>query len=120
MDAHIRIEDVRKVYRSGKDEVEAVSRVSFSVEAGEFVAILGPSGCGKSTLLMMCAGLEPVTSGAGSIDGATWTAPRARVAVMFQDSTLLPWKTPLENILYPVRIHNLPLAEFRYRAHDVN
>src|SRR5580658_8768225 len=102
MDAHIRIEDVRKVYRSGKDEVEAVSDVSFAVQDGEFVAILGPSGCGKSTLLMMCAGLEPVTSGTITIDGDAVTAPRARVGVMFQDSTLLPWKTTLENILFPV------------------
>jgi len=119
MDAHILIEDVRKVYRSGKDEVEAVSRVSFSVEAGEFVAILGPSGCGKSTLLMMCAGLEPVTSGTISIDGDAVTAPRARVGVMFQDSTLLPWKTTLENILFPVRIQKRPFAEYRERAHDL-
>jgi len=119
MDAHIRIEDVRKIYRSGKDEVEAVSRVSFSVEAGQFVAILGPSGCGKSTLLMMCAGLEPVTSGTISIDGDAVTAPRARVGVMFQDSTLLPWKTTLENILFPVRIQKRPFAEYRERAHDL-
>jgi NitT/TauT family transport system ATP-binding protein len=119
MDPYIRIEDVRKVYRTGKEEVEAVSRVSFSVEAGEFVAILGPSGCGKSTLLMMCAGLEPATSGTITIDRTVVTAPRARVGIMFQDSTLLPWKTVLENILFPARIQKRPLAAFRERAYDL-
>jgi NitT/TauT family transport system ATP-binding protein len=119
MDPHIRIEEVHKVYQSGKDEVEAISRVSFAVQEGEFVAILGPSGCGKSTLLMMCAGLEPVTSGTISIGGAVVSAPRARVGVMFQDSTLLPWKTALENILFPVRVQKRPLAEYRDRAHDL-
>jgi NitT/TauT family transport system ATP-binding protein len=119
MQPHIRIEDVRKVYRSAGDEVEAVSRVSFTVREGEFVAILGPSGCGKSTLLMMCAGLEPVTAGTISIAGAAVDAPRSCVGIMYQDSTLLPWKTVLENILFPVRIQKRPLPEHRERAHDL-
>src|SRR5882757_3114604 len=116
MASNIRIEDVRKVYRTGKDDVEAVSRVSFTVQAGEFVAILGPSGCGKSTLLMMCAGLEPVTSGAISIGSTVVREPRAEVGIMFQDSTLLPWKTVLDNILFPVRVQKRPMAEYRKRA----
>jgi len=70
-------------------------------------------------LLMMCDGLEAVTSGTISIDGDAVTAPRARVGVMFQDSTLLPWKTTLENILFPVRIQKRPFAEYRERAHDL-
>ncbi len=119
MTPHIRLEDVRKVYQSGQDEVEAVSRVSFAVQAGEFVAILGPSGCGKSTLLMMCAGLEVATSGTISIDGEPVTKPRARVGVMFQDSTLLPWKTGLENILFPVRVQKRPIDPYRDRAREL-
>jgi len=115
----IQIEGVRKVYQTGKNEVEAISHVSFSVQQGEFVAILGPSGCGKSTLLMMCAGLEPTTSGTISIGGTPVTAPRRRVGVMFQDSTLLPWKTVTENILFPARIQKLPLAEHRERAKNL-
>jgi NitT/TauT family transport system ATP-binding protein len=116
MASNIRIEDVRKVYRTGKDDVEAVSRVSFAVHEGEFVAILGPSGCGKSTLLMMCAGLEPATSGAISIGNTVVREPRADVGIMFQDSTLLPWKTVLDNILFPVRVQRRPMAEYRKRA----
>jgi NitT/TauT family transport system ATP-binding protein len=119
MSSNIRIEDVRKVYRTGKDDVEAVSRVSFTVQAGEFVAILGPSGCGKSTLLMMCAGLEQVTSGAISIGNTVVREPRAEVGIMFQDSTLLPWKTALDNILFPVRVQKRPMTEYRKRALDL-
>ena len=119
MEPCIRIEEVRKVYQTGKDAVEAVSRATFTVREGEFVAILGPSGCGKSTLLMMCAGLEPVTSGAISIGDELVTAPRARVGVMFQDSTLLPWKTVMQNILFPVRVQKRPLAQYRDRANDL-
>jgi NitT/TauT family transport system ATP-binding protein len=119
MASQIRIEDVRKIYHTGKDDVEAVSRVSFAVQEGEFVAILGPSGCGKSTLLMMCAGLEPVTSGEISIGNTVVREPRAQVGVMFQDSTLLPWKTVLDNILFPVRVQKRPLAEYRARARSL-
>jgi NitT/TauT family transport system ATP-binding protein len=119
MDAYIRAENVRKVYQSGKDTVEAVSGVSFVANKGEFIAILGPSGCGKSTLLMMCGGLEQITSGKISIGGTAVIGPRPNVGVMFQDSTLLPWKTVIENILFPVKIQKRPMAEYRARAEEL-
>ncbi|MEP9355777.1 ABC transporter ATP-binding protein [Xanthobacter sp. KR7-65] len=119
MATNIAVENVRKVYQTGKDEVEAVSNVSFTAQEGEFVAILGPSGCGKSTLLMMCAGLESVTSGRIMVDGEAITRPRAHVGIMFQDSTLLPWKTVMENILFPARVQKRPLAEHRERAREL-
>ena len=116
MDGYIQVDHVKKIYQSGKDAVEAVSGVSFAASKGEFIAILGPSGCGKSTLLMMCGGLESISSGTISIDGETVTGPRRNVGVMFQDSTLLPWKTVLDNILFPVTIQRRPMAEYRARA----
>lgn len=119
MDGFIRVENVRKVYQSGKDAVEAVSGVSFVANEGEFIAILGPSGCGKSTLLMMCGGLESITSGKISIADTAVTGPRPSVGVMFQDSTLLPWKTVRENILFPVKIQKRPMAEYRARAEEL-
>ena len=115
-DLAIEVADVRKVYQTGRDAVEAVSGVSFSVNKGEFVAILGPSGCGKSTLLMMAGGLETVTSGEIRIDGTRLERPRDTVGVMFQDSTLLPWKSVLENVLFPVRIQKRPMVEYYDRA----
>jgi NitT/TauT family transport system ATP-binding protein len=116
MAGYIHVDHVKKIYNSGKDAVEAVSGVSFVANKGEFIAILGPSGCGKSTLLMMCGGLEPLSAGTITIDGQQVTGPRANIGVMFQDSTLLPWKTVLENILFPVKIQRRPLAQYRERA----
>ena len=77
---------VSKVYRAGTAAaVEAVSTVSFTVQPGQFVAILGPSGCGKSTLLMMVGGLEPVSSGRIIVDGEPMNGPRTSIGVMFQE-----------------------------------
>jgi NitT/TauT family transport system ATP-binding protein len=114
----VEVAEVSKVYRSGTaDAVEAVSSVSFSVPHGQFVAILGPSGCGKSTLLMMVGGLEPVTAGRIVIDGAPMTGPRTSIGVMFQDSTLLPWKSALDNVLFPIRILKRPIDDYHDTAH---
>jgi NitT/TauT family transport system ATP-binding protein len=74
------------------------------VRHGQFVAILGPSGCGKSTLLMMVGGLEAVTASRINVDGVPMTGPRTSIGIMFQDSTLLPWKSALDNMLFPIRI----------------
>jgi NitT/TauT family transport system ATP-binding protein len=113
----VEVAEVSKVYRHGTaDAVEAVSSVSFSVPHGQFVAILGPSGCGKSTLLMMVGGLEPVTTGRIVIDGAPMTGPRTSIGVMFQDSTLLPWKSALDNVLFPIRILKRPVDDYRAAA----
>jgi NitT/TauT family transport system ATP-binding protein len=114
------VAEVSKVYRSGTaDAVEAVSSVSFSVPHGQFVAILGPSGCGKSTLLMMVGGLEPVTAGRITIDGAPMTGPRTSIGIMFQDSTLLPWKSALDNVLFPIRILKRPIEEYQVSAAEL-
>ena len=119
MSGFISVDNVRKIYRTRKDTIEAVSGASFNVEQGEFVSILGPSGCGKSTLLMMCAGLEGLTSGHSNIAGTKVEGPRQSVGIMFQDNTLLPWKTVLENILFPVRIQKKPMEHYRARAEEL-
>ena len=78
--------------------------VSFNVERREFVAVLGPSGCGKSTLMMMCAGLDKPSRGEIAIDGAVLREPRTETGIMFQDPTLLPWLSVLDNVLIPITI----------------
>jgi NitT/TauT family transport system ATP-binding protein len=111
---------VSKIYRSGSAAaVEAVSSVSFSVPRGQFVAILGPSGCGKSTLLMMVGGLEPVSAGSILVDGAPMTGPRTSIGIMFQDPTLLPWKSALDNVLFPIRVLKRPAETYRRTARDL-
>jgi NitT/TauT family transport system ATP-binding protein len=107
---------VKKIYNTGTSQVEALESVTFSVASGDFVAILGPSGCGKSTLLMMVGGLELPTEGEIRIGGSRVTAPRLDTGIMFQDATLLPWKTVLENVLFPIRIQRRPIVQYRQRA----
>jgi len=99
---YVIVDRVRKVYNEGtRQQVEAVAPSSFTVKAGEFVALLGPSGCGKSTLLMMIAGLDAPSQGTIGIAGRGLVAPRAETGIMFQDPTLLPWKSAVDNVLFP-------------------
>lgn len=119
MNICLQVENVSKVYDGEAGPVEALAGVSFSVKRSEFVAILGPSGCGKSTLLMMCGGLETVSSGTIAIDGDPVTKPRHTVGVMFQDSTLLPWKTVLQNVMFPIGILRRDRTPYLARAHQM-
>jgi NitT/TauT family transport system ATP-binding protein len=112
--------EANKIYRSAAGEaIEAVSSVSFSVPRGQFVAILGPSGCGKSTLLMMVGGLEALTAGRIAVSGTPMTGPRTSIGIMFQDSTLLPWKSALDNTLFPIRVLKRPLDAYRDDAQQL-
>ena len=115
----VRVSGLRKVYASAQGEVEALRRVDMTVEAGEFVAILGPSGCGKSTLLMMVAGLERPSDGRVEVGGRVVTSPRRGTALVFQDASLLPWKTALNNVLYPAAIHGAVTIDTRERARQL-
>ncbi|MEY2958755.1 MAG: transporter [Actinomycetota bacterium] len=86
------------------DGTEAVRDVSFTVRKGEFVTIVGPSGCGKSTLLKIASGLLEPTSGRVEVD-------RDRLGYVFQDATLLPWRTVRGNVELLAELHSVPKAE---------
>jgi NitT/TauT family transport system ATP-binding protein len=114
---YVVVDRVRKIFNpGGRHEVEAVAPTSFAVKSGEFVSLLGPSGCGKSTLLMMVAGLDRSSEGTVAVAGKPMTAPRAENGIMFQDPTLLPWKSALENVLFPYRAMNKPVGPHVERA----
>jgi NitT/TauT family transport system ATP-binding protein len=110
------VRDVDKTYERRGAAVPALRGVSFAVREGEFLTLLGPSGCGKSTLLAMVAGLDAPTSGEIRLDGACVRGPRRDVGIVFQDATLLPWKSAIENVLFPFRILRRPVAPQRARA----
>ncbi|GAA4323851.1 ABC transporter ATP-binding protein [Pigmentiphaga soli] len=110
---------VRKIYGDGGQGFEALRSVSFTIRDGEFVALLGPSGCGKSTLLMMIGGLEDVTAGSIRVGGAPVDGPRPDTGVMFQDPTLLPWKTALENVLFPIRMMRQDVSAYEPAAREL-
>jgi len=89
------LDGVSKQFRSG---ALALQNVSARVEKGEFVTLLGPSGCGKSTLLRLVAGLTRATGGSVSVNGTTPVNARAQMSFIFQDATLLPWRTVERNV----------------------
>jgi NitT/TauT family transport system ATP-binding protein len=91
----IALRGVTKRYRNA---AVAVENISLTVERGEFVTFLGPSGCGKSTLLKLVSGLSPVSGGTVSVNGMTSENARQLVSFIFQDATLLPWRTVEQNV----------------------
>jgi len=98
-------------------EVLAVNDVSLAVEDGEFLAIVGPSGCGKTTLLNIVAGLLPYEEGTVSIDGKRVNGPGVDRAVVFQHSSLLPWRTIAGNVRYGMEMQRrFDEATMRERA----
>jgi NitT/TauT family transport system ATP-binding protein len=112
----VRFHEVGKTFPTKPQPLRAVERVSFGVARGEFLAILGPSGCGKSTLLMMAAGLEAPTEGSLERGGVPLIGPHRQTGVMFQDATLLPWLSVLDNVLFPATIRRIPHAKVMDRA----
>jgi NitT/TauT family transport system ATP-binding protein len=115
----VSVANVQKTYFTRQASVQAVASASVDVARGEFVSLLGPSGCGKSTLLMMIAGLEQPTGGSIWLGGAEVKQPRRDIGIIFQDATLLPWKSALDNVLFPIRILKLPIAPYRRRAKEL-
>ncbi|MGO4714455.1 ABC transporter ATP-binding protein [Bradyrhizobium sp. 2TAF24] len=87
--------------------------ISFSVQPGEFVALLGPSGCGKSTLLRLVAGLEPPRAGLLREDGEPITGPWPSRVVVFQDPTLFPWRTVWNNVALGLEAQGILRSERR-------
>jgi len=91
----IALECVGKRFRGG---AIALENVSLAVDRGEFVTFLGPSGCGKSTLLKLIAGLVPASHGQIQVNGMTPENAREMMSFIFQDATLLPWRTVEQNV----------------------
>ncbi len=115
----VRVSGVEKAYGGRQGPVRAVASASFDVSRGEFISLLGPSGCGKSTLLMMVAGLERPTGGLIELEGTPVLAPRRDIGIIFQDATLLPWKSALDNVLFPIRILKMPVGRYVERAREL-
>ena len=93
------------------DGTQALENVSLSVTPGEFVTVVGPSGCGKSTLLRIASGLETQTQGSCAVD-------RDSIGYVFQDATLLPWRSVQRNIELLAELHGEAKAECQRRAQE--
>ena len=96
---------VTKTYVTTSGEtVRALGGIDLSIAAGEFVCIVGASGCGKSTFLRLLAGLDSIGSGRMTLSGVALRGSSREVGVVFQNATLLPWLTVLENVRLPLRV----------------
>ena len=93
--AEVMLNGVSKQFRAGS---LALKDVSLRVDKGEFVSLLGPSGCGKSTLLRLVSGLTVATAGSVAVNGMTPANARELMSFIFQDATLLPWRTVEQNV----------------------
>ena len=95
----VRVRDLTQRFATDEGAMTALDGIDLDVHANEFVSLLGPSGCGKTTLLRIIGGLIEATRGEISVDGGSvQDARRARrFGVVFQDATLLPWRTVADN-----------------------
>jgi len=111
--AFVDLKAVSLTYRLGKESVVALADATFGIERGEFVAVVGPSGCGKSTIMKLVTGLLPATGGEVQVRGAKVTGPIKGVGMAFQNPTLMPWRTTMDNILLPMELVEPHKRRFR-------
>ncbi len=121
----IEIKDIKKVYKTGDIEFEALKGVSFTIADGEFVAIMGPSGSGKSTLMHILGGLDKPTSGTYFLDNKDVSTlsddeladiRKDKIGFVFQSFNLLPRTTVLRNVMLPLIYEGVEPKEREERA----
>ena len=114
-DHALRLKDVTVRFTTERGTVTALERVSVEVARGGFLTLVGPSGCGKSTLLRVVADLLAPTSGEVEVLGGSPARARAarRIGFVFQDASVLPWRSALENVALPLEVGGARRREAR-------
>lgn len=121
----IQLKNVTKTYKTGNIEYNALNDVTFSIEKGEYVAIMGPSGSGKSTLMHILGALDTPTSGTYTLDGKDVSQldedeltkiRKNKIGYVFQSFNLLPRSTVLRNVMLPLVYAGVPREERKARA----
>ncbi len=102
--------------RSG-DDVLALKEVSLDIPRDQFVTLVGPSGCGKSTLMKIIGGLTAPSGGVVKLDGKVLDRPSRDVGMVFQRPVLLPWRSVLDNILFPIQMLGWSIPKYLDEAH---
>jgi NitT/TauT family transport system ATP-binding protein len=102
--------------RSG-DDVLALKEVSLDIPRDQFVTLVGPSGCGKSTLMKLIGGLTAPSDGVVKLDGHALVRPSRDVGMVFQRPVLLPWRSVLDNILFPIQMLGWSIPQYLDEAH---
>ncbi|MCR3883178.1 ABC transporter ATP-binding protein [Methanotrichaceae archaeon M04Ac] len=116
MTALLEIKGLSKSFSVKGKSFEALRDVNLSVGEKEFICLLGPSGCGKTTLLRIMAGLEKATSGAVLLDGAPIEGPGPQRGMVFQEYSLFPWRTIIDNVAFGLELRGVPKDERREKA----
>lgn len=102
----LEIKELSKSFTRDNKEVKVLNKLTFNVNKGEFLSIVGPSGCGKSTLLGLIAGFDKYEEGSITLKGKIISEPGPDRIMVFQDfNQLFPWRTVLENVLFPLKIN---------------
>lgn len=105
----IKVSDLGKIFISEKSkEIEALHDVSLNIYSNNFICLVGPSGCGKSTMLRIIAGLEKETSGTVTYLGNKITGPASKIGMVFQEYSLLPWRTVVDNVALGLEFKKIP------------
>ena len=105
MNKLLEIKNVGLLYESKDGETEAIKNLNFSVQSGEFVAVVGPSGCGKTTLLSIISGILKPTSGEVLLNGKNPSQSNEYIGYMFQRDQLFEWRSVIKNILIGLEIN---------------
>ena len=104
MENFVDLERVSLRYGDDGEGTLALRDANLKVARGEFVGVVGPSGCGKSTLMKVITGLWPPSTGKVAVGGQEVTGPLSITGMAFQNPTLLPWRTTLDNVMLPLEI----------------
>ena len=115
----VELRDISKTFSGDVETVRALTGISLSVAAGEFITLIGPSGSGKSTLLNLIVGLSEPDSGEINIDGEKYDRRADKVAYMPQRDLLMPWRTILENVIIPLQLKGIPDAQAHTQATEL-
>lgn len=119
MKSCLRLEKVGMTYEDGQKSIVAIQEISQEIYEGEFITIIGPSGCGKSTLLEIIAGLRRNTSGHVYLYEKEITSPDPKLGVVFQEESLFPWRTVLENVEFGLEVSGVKKNKRRVKCREI-
>ena len=114
---NLHVDNLFVQYPVANGALDALGPLSFSVQAGSFVALLGPSGCGKSTLVRVLAGLQQPTRGHATLNGAL--PDGSRTGILLQDASLMPWRRVRDNMALPLELAGVPRGARHRRVQDL-
>jgi NitT/TauT family transport system ATP-binding protein len=115
----LRLNNVSKRFFVRERLVRAIENVSIDVAAGEFVTMVGPSGCGKSTILNIVSGLMAPTDGTVELEGKPVRGVTREVGYVTQQHNLMPWRTLIDNVAFPLQIADVSKSERLDRAREM-